>query len=415
MMRRILLTLALLVGSVAIALWFERQGGFVMIRLGDWTLQASLMVAVVGVLLVWLLMSLLLRLLGRVWRLPGQVHERFNERRGRLAREELVDGLIEIAQGRYAHAEKRLDRASGSVAQPLFYHLLAAIAGQRRGDWQRRDEQLAAAISAEPRAKLAIELAQAQLQVEAQQWPEAKASLEALRDQASDNYRVLALSLKTLEALDDHESLDALLPDLRQQQVLTGPALVSVEQPALARSLSALGETPPADALARVWRQLPRNRRHEPALQACYARALMNAGHANTAERMVRRWLNAHWDSELITVYGELMTDPPQQAYNQVSRWLKQRPEDAALLFAAARQAAACALWGQARSYLEAAAARCDRPEVARLLAELYERLDEPEHARQAYRRALGLDPSSNSLPPIDAPKAKPALGAAPD
>ena len=415
MMRRVVLILLLLVGSVALALWFEHQGGFVMIRLGDWTLQASLMVAVLGVLAVGLSLGFVSRLLGRVWRLPGEVHERFHERRGRLAREELVDGLVEIADGRYAHAEKRLQSASTSAVQPLFHHLLAAVAGQRRGDWAQRDEHIAAAMAAEPRAQLAIELAQAQLQVEAQQWDEANASLAELRRQAPQNYRVLSLSLETLQARGDNEALDALLPDLRKQQVLTGPALVALEQPALARSLSALGPTPPADALARVWRLVPRARRHEPALQACYARALIDAGHANAAERLLRRWLNARWDKRLVEVYGELVTDPPQQAYNQVTGWLKQRPEDAGLLFAAARQAAACALWGQARSYLEAAAARSDQPEVQRLLAELYERLDEPEHARRAYRRALGLDPSSNSLPPIEAPGSHTVIGSAPD
>lgn len=402
MMRRMLSLLILLVASVGAALWFERQGGFVMVRVGEITLQSSLFVAIAAVVVVWVLAALLSALIRRLRHLPEGIRGRLGQRRSSRARHELVEGLIELAEGRYALAEKRLEGSAGAARLPVFNHLLSALAAQRRGDWTRRDDLLAEADAAEPRARLAVGLVQAQLQVDAAQWEQALATLGWLRQEAPRNHRVLILMVRTLQALDDQAGLEALLPDLRRESVLPDEEMAALEARILERRLAALGPEAGADALAQVWKAIPKTRQRDPALRARYARALIAADCQATAERELRRWLKSRWSSELVAVYGELELDPPQRVYNPLADWLKERPEDPTLLYAAARQAIRCALWGQARSYLEAAAARAEDPAVERLLAELYERLEEPDKARAAYRRALGLTPDGNSLPPME-------------
>jgi len=401
-MRRTLSLLVLLVLSVGGALWFERQGGFVMVRVGDLTLQSSLFVALAAVVVVWVLAAVLASLVRRLRHVPDRVRGRLSQRRSRRARDELVEGLIELAEGRYALAEKRLEHSAGAARLPVLNHLLSALAAQRRGDWKRRDDLLAEADAAEPRARLAVGLVQARLQADAGQWEQALATLGWLRKEAPRNHRLLTLMARALQALEDEPGLEALLPDLRREAVLPDDEMTALEARLLEHRLAALGPTAGADTLAQVWKALPRARQRDPGLRARYARALIDAGYPETAERQLRRWLKDRWASELVKVYGELEMDPPQRAYNPLAAWLKERPEDPALLYAAARQAIRCALWGQARSYLEAATARVNDPAVDRLLAELYERLDEPEKARLAYRRALGLVPETNSLPMIE-------------
>jgi HemY protein len=394
MMRRTLSLLVLLLLSVGGALWFERQGGFVMVRVGDLTLQSSLFVALAAVVVVWVLAAVVASLVRRLRHVPDRIRGRLGQRRGIRARHELVEGLIELAEGRYALAEKRLESSAGAARLPVFNHLLSALAAQRRGDWKRRDDLLAEADAAEPRARLAVGLVQARLQVEAAQWEQALATLGWLRKEAPRNHRLLALMARALQALEDEAGLEALLPDLRREAVLPDDEMTALEARLLERRLAALGPNAGADALAQVWKALPRARQRDPGLRARYARALIEADCPATAERQLRRWLKDRWASELVEVYGELEMDPPQRAYNPLANWLKERPEDPTLLHAAARQAIRCALWGQARSYLEAATARASDPAIDRLLAELYERLEEPEKARLAYRRALGLAPT---------------------
>ncbi len=406
MMRRVIISLGLLVGSVAAALWFERQGGFVMVRVGDLTLQSSLFVAVGAVVVAWALAALASGLLRRLWNIPDQLRGGLGRRRTRRALNELLDGVIELAEGRYALAEKRLERSVESARLPLFNHLLAAVAAQRRGDWTRRDDLLAAADATEPRARVAVGLVQAQLQVDAAQWEQALATLGWLRREAPRNHRALLLLVRTLGALDDEAGLEDALPDLRREGVLPDTELLAIEARVLQRRFEALGPQTGADALARVWKSLPRPLQRSPDLRACYARALMHADCPATAERQLRRWLSERWADALVDVYGELELDPPQRTCNQLGEWLRERSEDPTLLFAAARQCLRASLWGQARSYLEAAAARSADPRIQQYLAELYERLDEPDRARRAYRAALGLEPRALSLPAPDAPAA---------
>ena len=283
------------------------------------------------------------------------------------------------------------------------HHLLAAVAAQRRGEWQRRDDLLVAADAANPRARLAVGLLQAQLQVDAEQWEQALATLGWLREKAPRNHRVLMLLARSMRAVEDYAGLMDLLPDLRREQSLPRAELIAIEQRALDERIGGLGASANADSLGRIWKSLPKARRRDPALQARYARALIDADCPVTAERQLRRWLRQRWEPALVEVYGELPL-PADRVYNRLVGWLNERPDDPALLYAAARQAARDERWGPARSHLEAAVARDDNPTVARLLAELYERLGEHDRARQAYRQALGLDPIGNSLPRMDAP-----------
>ena len=283
------------------------------------------------------------------------------------------------------------------------HHLLAAVAAQRRGEWQRRDERLVAADSANPRARLAVGLLQAQLQVDAEQWEQALATLGWLREKAPRNHRVLMLQARAMRAVEDFAGLMDLLPDLRREQSLPSAELTAIEQRALDERINALGASANADSLGRIWKSLPKSRRRDPVLHARYARALIDADCPVTAERQLRRWLRQRWEPMLVEVYGELPL-PAERVYNRLTGWLNERPDDPALLYAAARQAARAKDWGPARRHLEAAVARDDNPTTARLLAELYERLGEHDRARQAYRQALGLDPIGNSLPRMDAP-----------
>ncbi len=403
MIRRLILLVLLLLASVSAAQWFANEGGFLLVRVGEWTLQTSLFVAVLAFIALWAAVTLAVGLLRRTLKAPGQVRERLASRRTQRAQRELIDGLIELAEGRYAQAERHLEGTSGISEQPLMHHLLAAIAAQRRGEWQRRDDLLVAADSANPRARLAVGLLQAQLQVDAEQWEQALATLGWLREKAPRNHRVLMLLARAMRAVEDYAGLMDLLPDLRREQSLPSAELTSIEQRALDERINALGASANADSLGRIWKSLPKSRRRDPALQARYARALIDADCPVTAERQLRRWLRQRWEPALVEVYGELPL-APERVYNRLTSWLNERPDDPALLYAAARQAARCERWGPARSHLEAAVARDDNPTTARLLAELYERLGEHDRARQTYRQALGLDPIGNSLPRMDAP-----------
>lgn len=390
-MRRLFLALLLLLASVLLALWFRDHDGFVVVTAGPWTLQTSLIVFIGALaalmLAVWLGVGLLRRLLGA----PGGVRRWFGLRRTRRVQRQFLQGLMLLAEGSYPQAEKALAKRATQGDAPLIHYLGAAVAAQRQGDLERRDDYLSRADRAQHDGRLAVGLMQAQLQLEAGQRERALASLVYMHEQAPNNRRALELLLSCAEALEDWERLADLLPEARRLKLGRAENLERLQRRVAVERLAVAARRGDLEKLQGIWQSQPPGVRDSPDLLADYAGHLIRLGAHAPAEKLLRSALDKHYLPALARRYGEVDLRPADRQLSQVERWLKQRPEDPALLQAAGRHALRAGLWGRARSYLEAAAARTDEAQCHRLLAALYERLGEDEAAARAYRRALEL------------------------
>lgn len=389
-MRKLILILLALVLSVAAALWLNQQGGFVLVSLGEWTLQTSVLLFVGAVIAFIIGLYLLINLIRELLGVPRRVRRWAGNRRQRRARTGLIEGLIRLAEGRHAEAEKLLLKHIDRSEAPLLHYLGAAVAAQRRGSYEDRDRFLGLADRTSPRARLAVGLIQAQLQVDAGQWEQAFATLTYLQEQAPRNPRVLTMLLKCCLALDEWERVHALLPELRKQGVVSEERAEALARQVAEHRLQQArreGLVP----LEKVWGSLGKSLREDPALVLSYIEGQVEFGNADEAERLLRQRLQKEWDGELARRYGALAVSAPERSLAQIEKWLKERPEDAVLLHAAGRQALRAQLWGRARTYFEAAVGRAPRAESYHALGALLERTGEPEAAREAYRKALDL------------------------
>jgi HemY protein len=388
-MRKLIAALIILLLSVGAALWLHRQGGLVIINVGEWTLQTSVLffaiVLVAGIILLYALIAFLRELLGVPRRLRGWSRRR----REHKARAHLVQGLLRLAEGRNSDAERLLTRDVDRSDSPLLHYLTAAVAAQRQGEYERRDRYLALADKARAKATLAVGLIQAQLQIESRQWEQALATLNYLSEISPNHPRVVAMLLKCCEALKEWDRIDALLPVARKQNVVDdAEARRLAREVALHRLQQAARSGDPA-ALDAAWSSLGKPLRQEPELLQIYTEGLVRAGRAEEAERVLRTQLGREHHAQLARLYGALPLSAPEPALAQVEKWLRERPEDPALLQAAGRLALQAKLWGRARGYLDAAAARQPDPVTLHLLGSLLEQLGEIDAARERYRQAL--------------------------
>lgn len=389
-MRKLILALLILLLSVAAALALHRLGGLVIITLGDWTLQTSVLffvlVAVAGLALLQALMGLLRSLLG----VPGRLGHWRQQRRERKTRNQLINGLLRLAEGRSKEAEKLLVKNADSSEAPLLHYLAAAIAAQQQSGYEQRDAYLAQADKTSPQAGFPVGLIQAQLQLEARQWEQALATLHYLNDTAPNHPRVQAMLLRACEALDEWGRIDMLLPAARRQKAISTIELSRLERAvALWRLRQARAQG--AAALDSTWNSLDRTMRQDADVELAYLDGLAATGQAEQAERIMRTRLNKSYDPQWVQRYGLLPLSSPERALSQVEKWLLERPDDPALLQAAGRLALQAQLWGRARSYLEAATARHPEPGSLHLLGTLLEQMGEMEAARERYRQALEL------------------------
>ncbi|HLF12305.1 MAG TPA: hypothetical protein VJA26_13945, partial [Gammaproteobacteria bacterium] len=95
--------------------------------------------------------------------------------------------------------------------------------------------------------------------------------------------------------------------------------------------------------------------------------------------------------------------------------WLKEHPEDGALLLTAARLCMANELWGKARSYLESSLALAPDPGSYALYGRLLTQLGERERAASAFRSGLGLVSQTDfDVPALNPPSVAPASSSTP-
>ena len=407
-MRTLIAAFLALLAAVLVTLWVKQDNGYVLIGYGTWTIEGSLALFTLGVLAMFILLHLSLRLLSRLWQMPEQVAEWRRKRRIQRAHRSLTRGLVELAEGRWKVAERHLTRHAEQSETPLINYLAAARAAQLQGEHGRRDDYLHLAHESMPSADVAVGLTQAELQLAHQQYEQALATLMHVRSLSPKHNYVLKLLKKLYENLGEWQKLEEILPDLRRRKVIGDKEFQALEGQVLRERLKQ--ESVSVDQLVHYWQSIPKDLRQDQSMLIEYCRRMLPLGAGPRVEPLIANALSRQWVSELVVLYGQIELNDPSHQLAVAEGWLKQHPEDAVLLLTLARLALKNKLWGKARSYLEASISIAPTPESYQQLGLLLERLGEPAKAAKCFRAGLGLASTEpeRALPPIGQ---RPALG----
>lgn len=375
---------ALLAGSLAAHLALA-DNGYVLINFRGYVIETS-----VPILMLLLVLAYLgVRALVYLWRAPRRLGEAWARARIRYAGRQATQGYIALAEGRLARGERLLTRGARLSETPLLNYLAAARAAQMQGDRDRRDGWLRMACEQEPAATDAVLLTQAELQLEDGQYAEALASLNRVRERHPTHAQALKLLAELHQRRQEWHPLAELLPLLRRRGNVPPEMLDawSVEAYSQIMTRGPLQRV----ALDQLWEDVPRVLRRHPRLALTRAQALIACGAVEDAEEELRRTLREDWSEELVDLYGQLAVADPAAHLKRIEAWLKERPEDPALLLAAGRACVRHQLWGKARSYLEASLAIRPAPETYRALGQLMARVGEAQAASRAFERGLSM------------------------
>jgi HemY protein len=330
-----------------------------------------------------------IRAIVRTVRLPQDMEAWQQRRDSRLARQATTRGLLEMSEGNWAAAEKRLVRFADRSDTPLLNYLAAARAAQLQGAHDRRDAYLRLAHDCVPSADVAVGLTQAELRLAANQSEQALATLTHLRGVAPRHDYVLRLLRRLYEQLGDWERLRELLPELKRRKVDAEEDLVRLERRTHRALLERAFLAGDVQRLELAWADVPRALRHDPQLLGDYAGYLQETGHDARAEGLLYGAMERHWDAGLVETYGLLETEEPGRLLSKLEKFLVDHPDDAHLLLSLGRLSLRAQLWGKARGYLEASISRNGPTQAYRELGQLLERMHQPERALDVYRRGL--------------------------
>lgn len=386
-MMRLLFFIVVLIFAVWLGVLIKNDPGYMLLAFHHWSIEMPLWLGILFIVIAFLIVFWSVRFVACLFGIPDRVRFWSTRRRIRKAHKKTNRGLISLAEGNWAAAEKHLIQASHHTDTPLINYLAAARAAQARGAYDRRDNYLREAIAIDPDAEVAVGLTQAQLQLEYQQYEQALATLRHLRDLVPHHKYVLKLLANLYQRLNDWASLQELLPDLRRYHVFTAEELQQLSATVLVKRLANCHDDKTAN---KIWQTMPRFLQHEPELIAHYVPHLI-ATKPNEAEELIRETLKKHWDEKLLLLYADILNIDHKKQLGHAEHWLKHHKNDSLLLYVLGKISLQNQLWGKARSYFEASISV--KPNVASYesLGNLLEKLGDMPHALVCYKNALAL------------------------
>jgi HemY protein len=400
-----LILVALLLGVGIVAL-IRTEPGYMLLAYGNYTLESSLWVGglliLLFVLLLYGLISLIRKLLAGPDSLAGWLRARKAQAASRLTNQ----GVTGFIEGHWGKSRDQLVRGARHNEAPLVNYLLAARASQQLAEPEQVQRCLGAAADTDASAVVAVELTRAELALQAGQFQQALDALAESRRNPGRNPHVLDLMAQAYRGLGDWDSLAGLLPDMKKHRVLPFEQLLDLERETFGRLLAQAGKTAgggePLAALNSSWKKLPAEMKQDAAIVQLYVRRLIGLGDHDTAGETIQRELKHRWDAELVHLYGYVQSANLRHQREQAEKWLEAHPDDAQLLMCLGRLAARDKLWGVARDYFERSYRVQRTPEICAELGRLLEGLGEPTVATAYFRE--GLELGVNMLPELPMP-----------
>lgn len=401
----VLVLIALLAGVAVVAL-IETDPGYVLIAYGNYTLESSVWVGLLLLLLFTGLVYLLLRLVRKLLSGQNSLVSWLGSRRSRQAARQTTQGLISFIEGNWVKSRRQLLKGVKGNDAPLLNYLTAARASYRLSEVDKMREYLGAAEDSEAQAGIAVELTQAEMKLHAGQYEQALATLVRARRNAGRHPYVLDLMRKAYLGLKDWSNLADLLPEMKKYKILSDEEFLALERTVYFQLLQGSAPGSEEDAVANLqarWQKIPAKLRKDEAMGHSYVNLLIQHGASDAAEKVILRFVKKEWDSEFVRLYGLLESSNPSRQLAQAESWLAANDRDTQLLLCLGRLSTRDSLWGKARDYFEASYRLEHSAEICAELGRLLYGMGEEKVAAAYFREGLLL--SESALPELPVPE----------
>lgn len=359
--------------------WIAVDPGQVLITLRGWRLQTTVLTAVVVVIVVVLVLFW-------TWRLLRWPFGALTRRHRRVCRQQLLAGLVALAEGRHGDAGRVLAKAARYAPQRGVAWLAAARACAASGDSQASLDALDKAARDLPRA---ARIERARLLRVAGRAGEA---VTLLAPEADAGKLLPAGWYELLEAAmasgDPQRALRALEP-LRKSGMLNTESQADVEVRVL---VAAIRATVDGAALKDLWSSLSRARRRRPQVIAAYARRAAHFGQVMAAMHELESALRRQWSPLLVETWGVLDDEDIEARLRKAEGWLSAHRDDAVLLSTLGRLCVRLEVWGKAREYLGRSLALQPSAIAWEAMGDVYAGQDNVLLSQRCYHNALRLD-----------------------
>ena len=357
----------------------------------DYTVETSTFTVITGLLLAFIVASLLLLALYYLFTLPGRLRNQKQLKRQYVAQTDMKNGLVKMLEGHWSEGEANLLKNVAYSDNPLLNYLAAARANQMQGQYHKRDEHLKKASSLGEEAEIAVAVSQATMQFDAGQIEQARATLTHLREIAPSHPFPNQLLAKVYYQQEDWKQLAELIPELMPKSGMKADnsKYAKYMQRAVVGLFEITSGKQDLPALESIWQKLPPAIKQETYAIKAYADALNNAGGGDLAAPLLEDRLAMTSERHLFNSYGLIQHRSPKVALANARLWEAREGTDPALLLCLARLEQQCGNQSVSADYYEKALTLVPDKQVYYEFAELLWAMGDTENASRCNRQGL--------------------------
>jgi HemY protein len=272
-MKWLITLLLILTTAVAFTLLTLTDPGFVVLGRGAWTVETTLSVFMIVLVVGGILFYNLLRLLNALWHLPAYLWRGRSAQQQQKAQVFLLQGVFASLEGNWRTAEQTFLKVVSPNDLSALHYLGAAYAASQLQEPPRALDYLNEVRVNRPAEELALTLFKAKLQLQQQNLPAALQNTLQARTLAPKHDEVLLRLLSLYLQLADWPALLELLPDLRKRKVLSPEQIQRLENRASIALIHYTLRANPVQA-ATLWSQIPKAIRLRPVVLKVYIQHL---------------------------------------------------------------------------------------------------------------------------------------------
>lgn len=384
-MRALILGVGLFALAVVLTLAAHYNSGYVLISVPTHRIELSLNLSVLLLVLTCIAFHVIVRAAQLMLALPERARVFRRENRLQQSRRALEEALNAYFESRFGIAERAAARATSEEHRALAGVIAARSAHELR-NFQGRDDYLAE-LERNPSGRDYLRLiTQAELLLDERRYHDALSVLSRLPEKHS---AALKLELRAQQFARNWDQVLALLPQLERRQVFESAVLAKLRghchREIVQRKAGDLF------ALREYWNRIAPADRLDSATANEGAKAFLASSAKEEASLILEKALEQQWEPALLDTYAKCTGEDPRRQLEHAESWLKDHPKDGTLLLALGKICARAALWGKAKSYLEASLAIGEGFAAHVELARLLDHLGESSRVREHLERALKL------------------------
>ena len=354
----------------------EDLNGFVLMEFFQYSLETSVPILFLGMLLAYLL----IRILALIWRSPRIIREMLANRSAKRTQRLFNDSLILLSKGDARRAKKKLKSAS-STNHPILQSFLINIEMSiGSGDIAESHNWVEKASSKLPEVKDYIYIFASKLLIDAGCFIDARSYVDELIESNPKNPAANQLLFKILNDTRDY--------DLILRKIFEFSDYINDDE--LAQTIHGLVKNALANQqpTKTIFERIPRSINTHPMIVTSKIEAWISNKEYLKAETELRKQIPNNWNKELILLYAELGDDKVNELSERTDKWLEERPKDANLWLVASRLAQKDGLWSKAQQCIERSIEIKPVSEAYTELALILSELGEKEQASEALKLA---------------------------